>query len=152
MEEAMDKKPKILFFSTGNATRSRMAAAILPRLSEGRLSASSTAVKSVEASPVAAEVMGEVGIDIAKQDTKPVEQSLKEHFSVVVTLSDDSKERSPVWPFTPNIVHWNMPDPVASDAPVEQQRERLRGVRDELWIRVDEFAKQVAPELVAKAG
>jgi len=143
----MARKPKILFFSTGNGTRSRMAAALLRRISGDRLGTASTAVKSVDASPIAAEVMREVGVDIDAQEAKPVAQSLKEHFAVVVTLSDDSKERSPVWPFTPWLVHWNLPDPTTSGAAPEQQREMFRRVRDEIANLVADLANRVVPKL-----
>ena len=146
----MQRKPKVLFFSTGNATRSRMAAALLRRLSGDRLGAASTAVKSVEANPMAAEVMREVGLDINAQEAKPVAQSLKEHFAVVVTLSDDAKERSPVWPFTPSLVHWNLPDPPTSDGAPEQQREMLRRLRDEIARRVTDLANRVVPQFEAQ--
>jgi protein-tyrosine-phosphatase len=69
----------------------------------------------------------------------------------VVTLSDDSKERRPVWPFTPNIVHWNLPDPATTDEPPEGQREASRRVRDEIRWRVREFLKQLVPELRAQS-
>ena len=146
----MQRKPKVLFLSTGNATRSRMAAAFLRRLSGDRLGAASTAVKSVEASPLAAEVMREFGVDINTQEAKPVAQSLKEHFVVVVTLSDDAKERSPVWPFTPSLVHWNLPDPATSDGAPEQQREMFRSVRDEIARRVTDLTNRVVPQLQAQ--
>ena len=111
----MDHKPKVLFFSTGNATRSRMAKAFLQRMAGDQVVGESTAVRSPDASALAVEVMKEVGLDITQQNVKSVEQSLKEHFACVITLSDDSQERSPVWPFTRNLVHWNLPDPTASE-------------------------------------
>jgi protein-tyrosine-phosphatase len=124
-----------------------MAAAFLRRVSGDRLGTASTAVKSVDASPMAAEVMREVGVDINTQEAKPVAQSLKEHFAVVVTLSDDTKERSPVWPFAPRLVHWSLPDPASTDGAPEQQREMFRKVRDEIARRVTELANRVAPQL-----
>lgn len=148
----MKREIKVLFFSTGNATRSRMAGAFLRRMTDERLDTVSTAVRSVEVNPLAMEVMSEVGIDMSEQQAEPLTQSLKEHFSVVVTLSDDLKERSPVWPFTRNLVHWNLPDPTASDGPLEQQREIFRRVRDEIAQRVREFTNRVVPELQALAG
>jgi protein-tyrosine-phosphatase len=60
------RKPKILFFSTGNATRSRMAKAFFRRLSGDDIVGESTAVHSPEANALAVEVMNEVGIDITK--------------------------------------------------------------------------------------
>jgi arsenate reductase len=144
--------PKVLFFSTGNATRSLMAAAFLRRkLGREVVEEASTAVKSPDMSPLAQEVMQEVGIDISPIQARNVRESFREHFAFVVTMSDDSQERSPVWPFTKNIVHWNMPDPATIDGSPEGKKAMLRRVRDEIARRVDEFALEVAPTLRGSA-
>ena len=144
----MNHKPKVLFFSTGNATRSRMAAAFLRRqLGPEIVEEASTSVNSREASPLAQEVMQEVGVDISPCEAKDVKESFREHFAFVVTLSDDSRERSPVWPFTKNILHWNLPDPATEDGSPERKKAMFRRVRDEIARRVDEFAKELAPRL-----
>jgi arsenate reductase (thioredoxin) len=144
----VNHKPKVLFFSTGNATRSRMAAAFLRRkLGREVVEEASTAVNSPEASPLTQEVMQEVGVDIAPCPAKEIKESFKEHFAFVVTLSDDTQERSPVWPFTRNIVHWNLPDPASVDGPPERKKAVFRRVRDEIARRVDEFAQEFAPRL-----
>jgi arsenate reductase (thioredoxin) len=148
----MDRMPKVLFFSTGNATRSRMAQAFLRRMMGDKVSAASTAVTSADTNPLAVEVMKEVGVDISDQTPKGVKETLTEHFVCVVTLSDDSKERSPVWPFTRNVVHWNLPDPGAVDGPPEQRREMFRRVRDEIARRMEEFVRGLAPQLQARAA
>ena len=144
----MNRKPKVLFFSTGNATRSRMAAAFLRRkLGREFVEEASTAVNSPEASPLAEEVMQEVGVDMSPCEAKDVKESFREHFAFVVTLSDNSRERSPVWPFTKNIVHWDLPDPASEDGPPERKKAMFRRVRDEIARRVDEFAGELAPRL-----
>jgi arsenate reductase (thioredoxin) len=142
----MRRKANVLFFSTGDATRSRMAAAFFKRITD-EVETASTAVKSVAANGLAEEVMKEIGVDLAKQPAKSVAQSFHENFAFVVTLSDDSKERSPVWPFTRNLVHWNMPDPAAVDGPIEKRREAFRRVRDEIRNRAAEFAQKIHPNL-----
>jgi len=143
----MIRKPKVLFFSTGGAERSEMAGGFLEKLTEGDLIAESTAVKSTNVSPLAVEVMKEVGIDITQHPAKPIAQSFREHFACVVTLADESKERSPVWPFTSNLLHWNFPDPLMTGGSPEQQKEAFRRVRDEIQRNVRDFANEVAPRL-----
>ena len=125
-----------------------MAAAFLRRkLGREMVEESSTAVKSAEASPLAQEVMQEIGVDMSPCQAKEIRESFREHFAVVVTLSDDSRERSPVWPFTRNIVHWNLPDPASVEGPPERKKAMLRNVRDEIARHVDEFVLEVAPQL-----
>jgi arsenate reductase len=55
--------------------------------------------------------MKEIGVDISGQHARGVKEFLKEHFLYVITVSDDSRERSPVWPFTRNLFHWSITDP-----------------------------------------
>lgn len=138
----MQRKARVLFFSTGDATRSRMAAALLQQLTE-ELETASTAVKSVAAHHLAEEVMREIGLNISDQPAKPVAQSLKEQFSLVVTLSDDTKERRPIWPFTRNLVHWNMADPAMTEGSPERRREAFRRTRDEIHIRATELVRGI---------
>lgn len=148
----MKRKPKVLFFSTGNASRSQMAERFLEEVTHGEIAAESTAVKSVDVSPTAVEVMNEVGIDLMTREPKPVAESLKEHFAFVVTLSDDAKERSPVWPFTRNLEHWNLPDPASEEESGERKREVFRHVRDDISRKVIEFSRRLEPQLQGATG
>jgi arsenate reductase (thioredoxin) len=141
----MKYRPRVLFFSTGDATRSRMAAAFLRRMTD-ELETESTAVKSAATNDLAEEVMSEIGVDLSKQTAKPVAQSLKEQFSLVVTLSDDSKERSPVWPFTRNIVHWNLPDPAMVEGALDARREAFRRLREDIHQRIRELVRSMQRE------
>ena len=56
-------------------------------------------------------------------NSRGVKESLKDHFAYVITVSDDSRERSPVWPFTHNLRHWSTPDPERVKGSSEQKRE-----------------------------
>jgi arsenate reductase len=143
----MQRKPKVLFFSTGNASRSQMAERFLEEVTHGEVAAESTAVKSVDVNPTAVEVMNEVGIDLMTREPKPVAESLKKHFAYVVTLSDDATERSPVWPFTRNLEHWNLPDPALEGGSSERKREVFRHIRDDISRKVIEFSRRLEPQL-----
>jgi arsenate reductase len=143
----VNHKPRVLFFSTGDSTRSQMAEGFLRTFAGDELIAVSMAVRSSRSDPLAVEVMNEVGVDISGQRAKDVAESLKEHFSCVVTVCDASKERFPVWPFTRNILHWSLLDPKSVDGPLEQKREVFRRVRDEIKANVRNLAAQTLVEL-----
>jgi arsenate reductase len=143
----MNQKPKVLFFSTGDTTRSQMAEGFLRNFAGDEVIVASTAVQSVEPDPLTVEVMQEVGVDISGQRPKDVAQFFKEHFAYVVTLGDASKERFPVWPFTRNLRHWDLVDPERVSGPIEQKRETFRRVRDEIRNNVSEFVAQTFPQL-----
>jgi len=147
----MRRKPKVLFFSTGSAVRSQMAEGFLRRISGDQVEGKCTAVRP-ESNPMAAEVMKEVGIDVSQDQPDEIKKLFQEHFTFVVTLSDDAKERSPVWPFTRNLFHWSLADPATTEGSPEQRREAFRRVRDEIQRNVREFAARVAPVLQGRAA
>ena len=142
-ETIVDHKPKVLFFSTGDSTRSQIAEGFLRSFGGDELVPVSTATQSAEADPLAHDVMKEVGIDISGQHAKEIRESFKEHFSYVVTICDASREKFPVWPFARNIIHWSLADPEEIKGPTEQKREVLRRVRDEIGRNVREFLAQL---------
>jgi arsenate reductase (thioredoxin) len=143
----MDRKPKVLVFSTGDSTRSQMAEGFLRTLASDQLVPVSTSVQSPDVSPLAIEVMSEVGVDISGQHSEDVAHSLREHFACVVTVCDASKERFPIWPFTRNILHWNLSDPEQVTGSPEEQREAFRQVRDAINRNVQEFVHETLPTL-----
>jgi arsenate reductase (thioredoxin) len=149
---AMTHKPKVLFFSTGDTTRSQMAEGFLREFAGDEVVGASTAVKSVEPDPLALEVMREVGVDISGQRPKDIAQFFKEQFAYVVTLCDASTEKFPVWPFSRNIRNWNLVDPERATGTAEQKREAFRQVRDEIRLNVREFLTQSFPQLHAGQG
>ncbi len=79
-------KPKVLFLSTGNATRSIMAQGFLHDLTADRFTVVSAAVEPGNLNPLVGEVMKEAGIDISNQKLKTIAQSLKEPFGRVITI------------------------------------------------------------------
>jgi arsenate reductase (thioredoxin) len=150
METKVNHKPKVLFFSTGDSTRSQMAEGFLRAYAGDDLVAASTAVDSVEPDPLTIEVMKEVGVDISTQRPKDVAQFFKEHFSCVVTVCDASREKFPIWPFTHNIRNWSLADPECITGSPEQKREAFRRVRDQIRRQVRDFITQSFPPKTAE--
>ena len=146
----MKGKPKVLFFSTGDSTRSQMAEGFLRAFAGDEVVAASTAVESIEHDPLVLEVMNEVGVDISGQHPKDIAQFFKEHFAYVVTLCDATTEKFPVWPFSRNVRHWSLADPERATGSLEQKRDALRRVRDEIGGNVREFLNQTFPQLHAR--
>lgn len=145
----MTHKPKVLFFSTGDATRSQMAEGFLHAFAGDKLIGVSTAVQTPDRNPLTVDVMKEVGVDISGQHSEDLAQSLKEHFACVVTVCDAARERFPVWPFTQNLFHWSLPDPTAVTGSPEERKTAFRGVRDEIRQKVTEFMRQRIPGISA---
>jgi arsenate reductase len=71
----MNHKPRVLFLSVGDSTRSQIAEGFLRTFAGDEFVAMSTATRSLEADPLAREVMQEVGIDISEQRAKDIKES-----------------------------------------------------------------------------
>lgn len=141
----MDKKPRVLFLSIRSSVRGQMAEGFLRTLAGDRFIATSGGIESAgEIDPIAAEVMAEAGIDITAQRPKNVAEWFKEHFSYVITLADMAKERSPVFPFTPHLLHWSLKDPSLVEGPEEEKKRAFREVRDEIKDSVRKFVEETA--------
>ena len=132
-------KPKVLFLSTGNATRSLIAEGFLRILTGDRFDVASAGVEPSALDPLATEVMKEAGIDISGQKPKSVAQSVKERFRYVIAICDTARERSPIFPFTLRLSHWSIVDPNAAGALPEHRTEVFRRVRDEIQDKVKRF-------------
>lgn len=139
----MEKKPRVLFLSVHNSVRGQMAEGFLRSMADDYFVATSGGIESGdEIDPLAAEVMSEVGIDITKQRPKNVSEWFKEHFAYVITLADAARERSPVFPFTPHLLHWCLKDPTAVSGTAEERKQAFRENRDEIREKIDKFVEQ----------
>jgi arsenate reductase len=137
--EMTSQKPKVLFLSTGNATRSLIAEGFLRTFTGDRFDVASAGVEPSALNPLASEVMKEAGIDISCQEPQKVAQSVKERFGYVIVICDTAKERSPIFPFTLHLRHWSIVDPNTAGGLPEQRTEIFRRVRDEIKGKVEQF-------------
>jgi len=142
----LNRKPKILFLSTGDATRSQMAAAFLRRKAVQSFEVASAAVRSDASHPLTNDVMREAGIDMAGEISQSIAESLKEPFACVITICDATRERHPIFPFTPRLVHWSVTDPAGFGLEV------LRHVRDEIEEQVARFIADFGPAATGPAS
>jgi len=145
----MQRKPKVLFLSTGNSTRGVMAEGFLRALAADYFEGVSVGVRSSEVHPLAGTVMDEVGIDISGQKPRSVAESVRESFSHAVILYDSATERSPIFPFTPHLLRWSIADPTTVEGSSSEKAEVFRQIRDQIQTNIEkfvnEFANQVAP-------
>jgi arsenate reductase (thioredoxin) len=142
----MERRPRVLILSTRNSTRSQMAEGFLRYFAGANFLVDSTGTESVERDPLAIDVMREAGIEISGQRSRTVKELFHEHFGYVISVFDEAKERSPVFPFTPNLVRWSLPDPSEASGSLEERKQKFRCVRDELGRRVREFVEHGAPD------
>jgi len=123
----------ILFLCVANSARSQMAEGIARSLAPPsvRISSAGSQPSSVRAEAVT--VLAEIGIDIAGQRSKGVDD-VERPVEAVITLC--AEEVCPVWLEPAPRLHWALPDPAAVDGPPEERLAAFRAVRDELRRRL----------------
>jgi arsenate reductase len=141
----MKPKPRVLFFTTGNSTRGRIAEAFMRKFAGDEIAVACTAVQSTDYDPMADGVMKEEGLDLATSSPKSVSDALKEHFSYVVTVCDASREKYPIWPFCRNLIRWDLIDPQRIPVPTPEKNEIYRNVRNQIRRNVWLLTGQILP-------
>lgn len=129
--------PKVLFLCTGNSARSQMAEGYLRRAAGDRFEAMSAGIEPKGLNPLAVEVMGEIGIDISRQQSKDVVSLLGQSIPYVITVCDHARERCPIFPRTYKFLHWSFDDPAAAEGTHDQRLAVFRRVRDEIIQHID---------------
>jgi len=135
----MGKKSKVLFLSRGSASRGQMAEGFLRDFAGDHFVASSAGTEAASVSPLAIEVMSELGVDISNQTPNGIASLFRETYQCVVALCDERRERYPLYPFTPKVLRWSVADPEAATGEPEERKQAYRRVRDQLRNRVEEF-------------
>ncbi|MGZ4894759.1 MAG: arsenate reductase ArsC [Halobacteriota archaeon] len=132
----MNAKKKILFLCTHNAARSQMAEGFVNALYGDRYKAHSAGNEPTELHPCAITVMAEVGIDIASQRAKSLDELDDMSFDYVVTLCADNQESCPIFSGGETYLQQAFPDPVPARAE-EHTCGRFRRVRDQIkaWLK-----------------
>jgi ArsR family transcriptional regulator, arsenate/arsenite/antimonite-responsive transcriptional repressor / arsenate reductase (thioredoxin) len=108
------RRQRVLFLCTGNSARSQMAEAFVAERSQGTIEAFSAGSHPKPVRPNAVRVMAEHGIDISKNQTKPLSRYLRNRFDRIITLCDKVREVCPEFPGSPITAHWSVADPAAT--------------------------------------
>ena len=132
----------VLFLCVANSARSQMAEGIARSLAPPGVKISSAGSAPSRLNPLAVRALAELGIDIAGQRSKHVDEIPPGDVDVVVTLC--AEEVCPVFLGKALRVHWGLPDPAAVAGSEEAQLAAFRAVRDELRGRL---AKVFAPSV-----
>ncbi len=138
----MNHPIRVLFLCTGNSARSQMAEGLLRALGGADFEVFSAGTDPKGLNPLAVEVMRETGIDISKQESKPLERFLDQSFDYIITVCDRARDKCPTFPGDNERIHWGFDDPAAATGTREQQLAVFRRVRNEiserlrLWVAV----------------
>jgi protein-tyrosine-phosphatase/N-acetylglutamate synthase-like GNAT family acetyltransferase len=145
----------LLFLCVANSARSQMAEGLARSLFGKLVRVQSAGSQPSRVNPHAIAAMREVGIDLADQRSKSVDDIDPASVQAVITLC--AEEVCPLWPGKIARMHWPLPDPASSDpsTSIETALARFRNARDELRARLWAFMSTNLPDgisLGAPAG
>jgi len=135
----MPAKKRILILCTGNSARSQMAEGLLRHDAGDRFEVESAGTKPSRVRPEAIAAMRELGIDIAGQRSKSVDEFTGQQFDYVLTVCDNAKESCPIFPGKTITIHRSFDDPAALQGSEEERLASFRRVRDELRLYFSGF-------------
>ena len=131
----MSDRPSVLFVCVHNAGRSQMAAGWLTALAGDAVEVRSAgSLPADEVNPAAVAAMAEVGIDISAQRPKVLTTGAVEASDVVVTMG--CGDACPYYPGR-RYEDWVLDDPAGQDL------EKVRAVRDEIRVRVEQLVREL---------
>lgn len=131
---------RVLVLCTGNSCRSQMAEALWRDLGRGEWethSAGSNPAGYVH--PLAVKVMGEVGTDLSRHESKALEQFRDQPFDVVVTVCGNAQEACPAFPGAKQMLHWPFDDPAHAEGSEDAKLAVFRQVRDQIRDRISRY-------------
>ena len=126
----MAKKNGVLFLCVANSSRSQMAEGLAREITSGELEIFSGGSSPTSVNPAAIAVMKEIGIDIAKQHSKSIQEVPEERIGTVITLC--AEEVCPVFSADVQKEHWPFTDPAAVKGSQEEVLAAFRQVREQI--------------------
>lgn len=128
---------KILFLCVANSARSQMAEGLAKKLYGPQAVIQSAGSKPSRVNPLAIEALNELGIDVSMQHSKLVTEIDPATVDTVITLC--AEEECPVFLGKAERIHWGLPDPARQSGSHEEQLQKFRDVRDEIFNRLQDF-------------
>lgn len=138
-------KKRVLFVCIHNSARSQMAEEILRKLAGDEFEVESAGIEPGKINPVVADVLKEIGIDIANKKTQAVADLFKsdKRYDYVITVCDEtSAERCPVFPGSGQRLHWGFVDPSKFEGSKEEKLDQIRIVRREIYLQIQQWLLQ----------
>lgn len=130
---------RVLFLCVANSARSQMAEGLARARLGSDVAVESAGSAPSRLNPLAVEAMAEVGIDIAGQRAKSLDEIDTGGLDLVVTLC--AEEVCPVLPGRVRRLHWPIPDPAREGLAPEEARAAFRAARDAIRARLEELAR-----------
>ncbi|MBK6424118.1 MAG: arsenate reductase ArsC [Gemmatimonadetes bacterium] len=129
---------RVLILCTGNSARSQIAEALLAHKGAGRFEVVSAGSRPAgRVNPFAVQVLGEAGIRWEGKVPKGLDGLETQRWDFVITVCDRAREACPIFPGTPILAHWGMPDPAEVEGTEEVKRRAFQDTMVTLGRRID---------------
>lgn len=129
---------RVLILCTGNSARSQIAEALLAQKGAGRFEVVSAGSRPAgRVNPFAVQVLGEAGIRWEGKVPKGLDGLETQRWDFVITVCDRAREACPIFPGTPILAHWGMPDPAEVEGTEEEKRRAFQDTMVTLGRRID---------------
>jgi arsenate reductase len=113
-----------------------MAEALLSRVGGERFEVASAGTEATRVHPLAIAAMAEIGIDISRARSKHLDEFVGKDFDAVITVCDNANESCPVFPGSPQRIHWSFPDPSAVEGSEADRYRAFETVRDAIMAQL----------------
>ena len=131
---------RVLFLGTRNSDRTILAEYLLRSLGGDRFEVwSAGETPKGEVHPIVLKILQNFKIDTSGAVGNSWHDFADRDFDFVITLSDDARERSPVFPGTPVTAHWSIDDPTAFEGSEEEKYEHFLQTAFQIKRRVELF-------------
>lgn len=134
---------RVLFLCTGNSCRSQMAEGFVRQFGASTVSAESAGIEAHGLNPRAVDVMREIGIDISRQKSTVMDDSMVAEADVIVTVCDHARELCPAIPGNKRQIHWSFDDPAIARGTESEIGGTFRRVRDEIEGKVKDLISEL---------
>ena len=130
---------KVLFLCTGNSARSIISECLLNQLGVNRYQAYSAGSKPTgEVNPYSIKVLEKNNIYYEKVSSKSWDNFLDTKFNTIVTVCNNvANETCPVYPGSPNKLHWDLEDPAAFNGSDEEKLNEFQRIFDQIHERIE---------------
>jgi len=133
---------RILIICNTNSVMSQMAEAFLRHFTFSRVEVYSAGITPKNVNPFTIKVMKELGIDVSQSRTKSVNEYYNDRFDYIITLQDESREKSPMFQGSHTKIHKSVDDPGSAKGTDTQKLETFRKSRDQIKEWVTDFIER----------
>lgn len=138
----MSEKPSVLILCTGNSARSQIAEGLLKNICGKTYMIFSAGTKPGIFRTEAIAVLAEIGIDIAGNRSKSVDEFADKEIDYVLTVCDNARGDCPYFPAKTKLIHHAFDDPAMAEGDEDTRLAAFRRVRDEIEAYLkDDFVK-----------